>query len=97
MLHALGLLASGANQKVVRLLAGEWDVRQKAAGDNRGTGEIRNEVEDTVRRAAMRLLQQEEVREEGAGAVVLPEPTTDAAEAVVLTEPTTEPTTYDGR
>ena len=37
----------------------------------------------------MRLLQKKEVREEGAGAVVLPEPTTDAAEAVVLTEPTT--------
>ena len=37
----------------------------------------------------MRLLQKKEVREENAGAVVLPEPTTDAAEAVVLTEPTT--------
>ena len=55
VLDALRHLASGANQKGVRSLAGQWGVRQKVGGDNRGTADIRNEVEDNVRRAAMRL------------------------------------------
>ena len=96
VLDALRHLASGANQKDVRSLAGQWGVRQKVGGDNRGTVDIRNEVEDNVRRAAMRLLQKEEVREEGAGAVAREEYATEASvsqsgrEAVVLTEPTTD-------
>ena len=69
VLDALRHLASGANQKVVRSLAGQWEVRQKVGRDNRGTAAIRNEVEDNVRRAAMRLLEKEGPGEDGAGAV----------------------------
>ena len=68
MLDAGRHLASSANKKAVRLLAGEWGVQQ-VGGVNRGTTDILNEVQVNVRRAAMRLLQKEEVREEGAGAV----------------------------
>ena len=59
-------LASCANQKAVRSLAGQWDVRQKVGGVNRGTTDILNEVRDNVRRVAVRLLQTEEVRAEDA-------------------------------
>ena len=62
-------LASGANQKAARSLASKWGVRQRVGGVNRGTTDILNEVQDNVRRAAERLLQKEEVREEGAEAV----------------------------
>ena len=61
-------LAPGANKKVTRSLAGKWNGQQKVDGHNRGTTDILNEVQDNVRRAAVRLLQKEEVREEGAGA-----------------------------
>ena len=56
VLEALTHLASGANQKVVRSLASQWGARQKVGKDNRGTADIRNEIADTVRRSAMRLL-----------------------------------------
>ena len=49
------------NQKAVRSLAGQWDVRQKVGGVNRGTTDILNEVRDNVRRVAVRLLQTEVV------------------------------------
>ena len=55
-------MASGANQKVVRSLAGKWNVQQKVGGVNRGTTDILNEVQDNVRRAAVLLLQNEEMR-----------------------------------
>ena len=61
-------LASGLNQKGVRSLAGKWHVRQTVGGANRGTTDILNEVQDNVRREAMRLLQ-ERAGEEDAGAV----------------------------
>ena len=66
VVDAVRQLLSGVNQKGVRLLAGQWDVRQKCSGDNRSTPDIRNEVEANVRRAAMALLQKQEVQEEGA-------------------------------
>ena len=66
VVHAVRLLLAGMNQKGVRLLAGQWDVRQKVSGGNRATPDIRNEVEANVRRAAMALLQKQEVQEEGA-------------------------------
>ena len=59
-------LASCANKKAVRSLADQWDVRQTVRGVNRGTTDILNEVQDNVRRVAVRLLQTEEVREEDA-------------------------------
>ena len=54
-------LASGANQKAVRSLAGQWDVRQKVGGVNRGTTDILNQARGNVRRVAVRLLQTEVV------------------------------------
>ena len=89
VVDAVRQLLSGVNQKGVRLLAGQWDVRQKFSGDNRGTPDIRNEVEANVRRAAMALLQKQEVPEEGAG-VIAREDVATGSDAVVLTEPTTD-------
>ena len=53
-------LASSANKKAARSLAGKWCVQQKVGGVNRGTTDTLNEVQDNVSRAAMRLLQKEE-------------------------------------
>ena len=58
-------LASSAKKKAARSLAG---VQQKVGGVNRGATDVLNEVQDDVRRAAMRLLQKEEVRDQGARA-----------------------------
>ena len=82
VLGAGRLLASSANKATLRSLAGKWDVRQKVGGKNRGTTDLLNEIEEKVRRAATRLLQQEEVREanvsqSGSDAVALTEPTAD--------------------
>ena len=68
MLDAGRHLASGANKKAVRALAGQWGVRQKVGGVNRGTTDILNEVQDNMRKETMRLLQ-EGVGEEDGGAV----------------------------
>ena len=57
------------NKKAVRSLAGKWGVQQKVGGVDRGKTDILNEVQDNVRRAAVPLLQKEDVREEGAEAV----------------------------
>ena len=93
VLEALTHLASGPNQKVVRSLASQWGARRKVGKDNRGTADMRNEVEDTVRRSAMRLLEKEEVREEGARADAGEDYAIEhTSDAVVLTEPTTDAT-----
>ena len=96
VLEALTHLASGATKTVVRSLASHWGARQKVGKDNRGTADIRNEIEDNVRMSAMRLLQKEEVREESARSLHMG-PTTSPgflhpapSDVVVLTEPTTE-------
>ena len=84
VLDALAQLVSGVNQKGVRVLAAHWDVQQKASGKNRGTADIRKEVEENVRTAAMQLFQKEEhvvLSEPTSVAVVLPEPTTGASAA----------------
>ena len=96
MLDAGSHLASSVNKKAARSLAGKWGVQQNVGVVNRGTTDILNEVQDNVRRAAMRLLQKEEVRGEGAGAVAREEYAAEVnvsqsgSEAVVLTEPTTD-------
>ena len=75
VLGAGRLLVSGVTQATVRSLAGKWGVRQKVGGKNRGTTDMVKEIEETVTRAATRLLQQEE----GSDAVALTEPTADAS------------------
>ena len=75
VLGAGRLLVSGVTQATVRSLAGKWGVRQKVGGKNRGTSDTVKEIEETVTRAATRLLQQEE----GSDAVALTEPTADAS------------------
>ena len=61
---ALTHLSSGAKKKGIRSLASQWGVRQKVGKVNRCMADLRNEIEDIVRRSAMQLLQKEEVREE---------------------------------
>ena len=63
MLDAEGHLASSANKKAARSLAGNWRVQQKVGGV-RGTTDILNAVHDDVRSAAMQLSQNEEVRKQ---------------------------------
>ena len=75
VLGAGRLLVSGVTQATVRSLAGKWGVRQKVGGQNRGVADMVKEIEETVTRAATRLLQQEEVSD----AVALAEPTADAS------------------